>query len=161
MDHDVAALEDRIARLEQELEDVRTRPEHRPAATPSLWSWWERHGRRVLFTLTLVAFAAPTAVWMQARHEERMLASAQRHEAKLVRSESLLQHRHERILVYLDAAVNAAEGDPRRGAALRFLAENLGTKRQSGRWAIAELERMGAGQATSTEPRPQRRGCRQ
>jgi hypothetical protein len=142
MHHDVAALEDRIARLEQELENVRTRPE-RPARVPSLWSWWERHGRRLLFTLTLVAVAAPTAVWMQARHEERMLASAQRHEAKLVRWESLQEHRHERILVYLDAAVNAELGDPRRVAALRFLAENLGAKRQSGRWAIAELERMG------------------
>jgi hypothetical protein len=141
MDHDVAALEDRIARLEQELEEVRTRPDRRP----SLWSWWERQGRRVLFTATLVAVAAPTAVWLQGRHEERMLASAQRHEAKLVRSESLLQHRHERILVYLDAAVNAEEGDPRRVAALRFLAENLGEKRQSGRWAIAELERMRCG----------------
>ena len=84
MHHDVAALEDRIARLEQELEDVRTRPEPRPAATPSLWAWWERHGRRVLFTLTLVALAAPTAVWMQARHETRMLAMAQKHEAKLI-----------------------------------------------------------------------------
>jgi hypothetical protein len=160
MDHDVAALEDRIARLEQELEDVRTRPEHRPAATASLWSWWERHGRRVLFTLTLVAVAAPTAVWMQARHEERMLAAAQRHEAKLVRNEGMLQHRHERTLVYLDTAVNADEADPRRIAALRYLAENA-SKRSWGRWAKDELKRAGAHEAPSCQPRPKRRGCGQ
>jgi hypothetical protein len=149
---DPADAEDRIARLELELQQLRARS----TATP--WAWWERHGRRVLFTFTLVALAAPTAVWMEARHEQHMLATAQRHEAKLVRHEGLAQRKQERVLSYIDTALNA-EDPERRAAALRYLAQHA-EKRSWGRWAKEELERTSA--PTSTEPPPpRRRACRQ
>jgi hypothetical protein len=137
MDHDLAALQDRVRVLELELETVRTPP--RPVGAVA---WWDRHGRRVLFTLTLLAFSAPTAVWMQGRHEERMLAKQHKHETKLQYSEAVLRHRHERVLSYLDAALHPDTRRPEREAALRYLAENLSRNGKTRTWAAAELKRL-------------------
>lgn len=136
MHHDVDALEDRIARLERELEAARTHP-------TGLWPWWQTWGRRVLFTLTLVAMAAPTAVWLQGRHEQRMAAQSDRAEAALAKKLLQLDHRQERILAYMNTALSEDVSDARRAAALRYLAERLGPRSKTRQWAEAELARMG------------------
>lgn len=137
MDHDVADLQDRVRVLELELESTRNSP--RPTGP---MAWWDRHGRRVLFTLTLLAFSAPTAVWMQARHEERMLVKQHKHEQKMQYSEKVLRHRHERVLTYLDAALHPDTRRPQREAALRYLAENLDRNGKTRKWAATELKRL-------------------
>ena len=136
MHDDVDALENRIARLERELEAAR-------ADRAGLWPWWQTWGRRVLFTLTLVAMAAPTAVWLQGRHEQRMAMQSDRAEAALAKKLLQLDHRQERILAYMNTALAEDVSDARRAAALRYLAERLGPRSKTRQWAEAELARMG------------------
>jgi len=149
MHHDVDALEERIVRLEQELEASR-------AKGAGLWPWWQTWGRRVLFTFTLVAMAAPTAVWLQGRHEERMALQSQRAEAALARKLLLLDHRQERIRTYMDAALSDEVSSARRASALRYLAERLGPRSKTRQWAEAELARGADVEGLATIP-PRRR----
>ncbi|HET6584837.1 MAG TPA: hypothetical protein VFG69_15370, partial [Nannocystaceae bacterium] len=114
--------------------------DHEPCHSPSpsrrtnAFAWWEAHGRRILFTLTLVAMAAPTSVWLQGRHEERMAAMAHREESRLVHSEITRSGRHERNMKFLDAALDPRSTRAQREAALRFLSTKLGPKSTMQQW---------------------------
>lgn len=70
-----------------------------------------------------------------------MLAKQHAHESKLQYSEAKLNHRHERVLSFLDAALHPETRRAEREAALRYLSENL-KRGKTREWAAAELKRL-------------------